>query len=55
LPPIFASTPLLFASVDEQWLKGVTLNSTAVAMRNDFPETIEKILRLVPGTKCIDT
>jgi signal transduction histidine kinase len=49
----FASTPLLFASVDEHWLKGVTPNSTAVAMRNDFPGTIEKILHLIPATKCI--
>jgi signal transduction histidine kinase len=50
---LFPATPLLFASVDQQYLRGAPLgeNESAVAVINDFPRLIDDILRLLPETK----
>ena len=52
LRQIFPSTPLLLASVQERYLKSVTLdtNTATVAARFDFPGQIEHIRRILPGT-----
>jgi len=51
---LFASTPLLFAAVDERLRdNSVTRNTTTVAVRNDFPRMIETILQVLPETKNI--
>jgi signal transduction histidine kinase/ActR/RegA family two-component response regulator len=55
---LFASKPVLFTAVDERALgnslgNSVTLNSTTVAIRNDFPEMIETIRHIVPKTKTV--
>jgi signal transduction histidine kinase len=50
---LFPGTPLLFASVDERYLRDAPLgdNETAVAVVNDFPGVIDDILQLLPQTK----
>ena len=49
---LFASTPLVFAAVDERILdNSVIPNSTTVAVRVDAPRMIETILQLLPETK----
>jgi signal transduction histidine kinase len=50
---LFPGAPLLFASVDEQYLKNAPLgdNETAVAVINDFPGMVDDILRLQPQTR----
>jgi len=49
---LFASTPLLFALVDERNRNnGVNRNSTTVAVLNDAPRMIETILQVLPETK----
>ena len=52
-PQLFPGTPLLFASVDQQFLHGAPLgeNETAVAVVNDFPRLIDDILYVLPETK----
>lgn len=52
LRQIFPSTPLLLASVQERYLKTVTLdaNTATVAARLDFPGQIEHIRRILPST-----
>jgi signal transduction histidine kinase len=50
---LFPDTPLLFAAVDERFLRDGPLeeNETAVAVRNDFPHLLDEILQLLPGTR----
>ena len=50
---LFPGTPLLFASVDEQYLRDTPLgdNDSAVAVANEFPELIDEILQLLPETR----
>ena len=50
---LFPGTPLLFASVDEQYLRDTPLgdNDSAVAVANDFPELVDEILQLLPETR----
>ena len=50
---IFPDTPLLFASVDQRFLRGAPLgeNEAAVAVVNDFPGLVEDILQLLPQTR----
>ncbi len=50
---LFPGTPLLFASVDQRYLRGAPLgeNESAVAVVNDFPHLIDDILRVLPETK----
>jgi signal transduction histidine kinase len=50
---LFPGTPLLFASVDQRYLRGAPLvdNETAVAADNDFPRLVDEILRVLPETK----
>ncbi len=50
---LFPGTPLLFASVDQRWLRDAPLgeNETAVAVVNDFPRLIDDILRVLPETR----
>jgi signal transduction histidine kinase len=50
---LFPGTPLLFASVDERFLRDAPLgeNETAVAIDNDFPGLVDDILQLLPHTK----
>jgi len=50
---LFPEAPLLFASVDERYLRTAPLtdNETAVAVVNDFPRLIDDILRVLPETK----
>jgi signal transduction histidine kinase len=50
---LFPETPLLFAAVDQRYLRGVPLgdNETAVAVVNDFPSLVDDILRVLPETK----
>lgn len=50
---LFPRTPLLFASVDQRWLRDAPLgeNETAVAVVNDFPRLVDDILRVLPETK----
>ena len=50
---LFPDTPLLFAAVDERWLRDAPLgeNDTAVAVVNDFPGLVDDILQLLPETK----
>jgi signal transduction histidine kinase len=51
---LFASTPLLFALVDERNRNNsVIRNSTTVAVLNDAPRMIETILQVLPETKNI--
>ena len=50
---LFPGTPLLFASVDQRYLRDAPLgeNETAVAVVNDFPRLIDDILRVLPETR----
>jgi signal transduction histidine kinase len=50
---LFPDSPLLFAAVDQRYLKDAPLgeNDTAVAVDNDFPRHIDNILQLLPDTK----
>ena len=50
---LFPGTPLLFASVDERYLRDTPLgdNDSAVAVANDFPELVDEILQLLPETR----
>jgi signal transduction histidine kinase len=52
---LFPDTPLLFAAVDERYLRAAPLgeNETAVAVRNDFPRLIDDILQVLPETRHI--
>ena len=50
---LFPEAPLLFASVDQRYLRDAPLgnNETAVPVVNDFPGLIDNILHLLPDTK----
>ncbi len=50
---LFPAIPLLFASVDQRYLRGAPLgeNETAVAVVNDFPRLVDDILRVLPETR----
>jgi signal transduction histidine kinase len=50
---LFPATPLLFASVDQRWLRDVPLgeNESAVAVAQDYPRLVDDILRVLPETK----
>jgi signal transduction histidine kinase len=50
---LFPDTPLLFAAVDEQFLRDTALgeNETAVPVLNDYPRAIDGILQLLPRTR----
>ena len=50
---IFPETPLLLASVDQQFLRDAPLadNETAVAVVNDFSQLVDDILQLLPETR----
>jgi signal transduction histidine kinase len=50
---LFPGTPLLFASVDQRFLRGAPPgeNETAVAVVIDFPHLIDDILRVLPETR----
>jgi len=50
---LFPGRPLLFASVDQRFLRGAPLgeNETAVSVVNDFPRLIDDILRVLPDTR----
>ena len=50
---IFPDTPLLLASVDQQYLRDTPLgkHETAVALVNDFPGLVDDILQLLPQTR----
>ena len=50
---LFPDTPLLFAAVDQRYLRGAPLgeNETAVAVANDFPRVIDDILQVLPQTR----
>ena len=52
-PQLFPATPLLFASVDERWLRGSDLggNESVVPVRNDFPGLVDDILQVLPDTR----
>ena len=52
-PNLFPETPLLFAAVDQRYLRGAPLgeNESAVAVVNDFPRLIDDILHVLPETK----
>ena len=50
---LFPDTPLLFAAVDQRYLRDAPLgeNETAVAVVNDFPGLVDDILQLLPETR----
>ena len=50
---LFPDTPLLFAAVDQRFLRDAPLgeNETAVAVVNDYPRLVEEILQLLPQTR----
>ena len=50
---LFPDRPLLFASVDQRYLRDAPLgdNETSVVVDSDFPRVIEGILQLLPQTK----
>ena len=50
---LFPDTPLLFACVDQRFLRDAPLgeNETAVAVVNDFPKLVDDILQVLPQTK----
>jgi signal transduction histidine kinase len=52
-PQLFPGTPLLLASVDQQYLRDAPLgeNETAVAVDNDFPQLVDEILQMLPETR----
>ena len=53
--PQLHSTPLLVTGLDERRLQGVPLtpNDAVVAIRQDLPDAVENILRLLPKTSTI--
>ena len=50
---LFPDTPLLFAAVDERYLRDAPLveNETAVAVKNDVPHLVDEVLQLLPETR----
>ena len=50
---LFPDTPLLFAGVDQRFLRDVPLgeNDTSVTSAMDFPQLIDDILQVLPQTK----
>jgi signal transduction histidine kinase len=50
---LFPDTPLLFAAVDQQLLRGAPLGDTesAVAVAIDFPRLVDDVLQLLPQTR----
>jgi signal transduction histidine kinase len=50
---LFPATPLLFAAMDQRYVRGAPLgeNETAVAVVNDLPALIDDILRVLPETR----
>jgi signal transduction histidine kinase len=52
-PQLFPGTPLLFAAMDQRYLRGAPLgeNETAVAVVNDLPRLVDDILRVLPETR----
>jgi len=50
---LFPDTPLLFAAVDERFLRDAPLgeNETGITVLNDYPRLIDEILQLLPQTK----
>jgi signal transduction histidine kinase len=50
---LFPGTPLLFASVDQRFLRGAPLgeNESSVAVVNDFARVIDDILSVLPETR----
>ncbi len=50
---LFPDTPLLFAAVDQRFLRAAPLgeHEAAVAVVNDFPRLIDEILQLLPQTR----
>jgi signal transduction histidine kinase len=50
---LFPDTPLLFAAVDERYLRAAPLgqNESAVAVSNNFPRLIDDILQVLPQTR----
>jgi signal transduction histidine kinase len=50
---LFPDTPLLFAAVDQRFLRDAPLgdNESAVAVVNDYPQLVEEILQLLPQTR----
>ena len=50
---LFPDTPLLFAAVDQRYLRDAPLgeNETAVAVDNDIPRLVDEILQLLPETR----
>jgi hypothetical protein len=50
---IFPETPLLFASVDQQWLNDAPIgdNEIAVTVVNDFPRIVDDLLQVLPRTR----
>jgi signal transduction histidine kinase len=50
---LFPQTPLLFAAMDQRYLRGAPLgeNESAVAVANDLPRLIDEILRILPETR----
>jgi signal transduction histidine kinase len=50
---LFPDTPLLFASVDQRYLRDAPLaeNETAVTVVDDFPRLVDDIVQLFPRTK----
>ena len=52
-PELFPDTPLLFAAVDQRFLRDAPLgkNDTAVAVVNDYARLMDEILQLRPQTR----
>jgi len=50
---LFPDTPLLFAALDERYLRAAPLGEkeAAVAVSNDFPRLIDDILQVLPQTR----
>jgi signal transduction histidine kinase len=50
---LFPDVPLLFASVDQRFLRGAppAANEIAVTVTNDFPGVVDDILQLLPQTR----
>ena len=50
---LFPTTPLLFAAMDQRYLRGAPLgeNESAVAVANDLPRLIDDILQVLPETR----
>ena len=50
---LFPDTPLLFAAVDQRFLRDAPLgeDETAVAVANDIPQLVDEILHLLPETQ----